>query len=233
MKKLLLLLAVGILSVHAFAQNGFYLTPYIGAGIGNAQMNYSAPVNVRILTPKEIFTYSAGLLAGYKRGHCRFEIGVQYGTSGYRYTDQYFAAPLPDSIYIGSDKMVYKHLAVPIRFGYEFNIAKHLKFLPYLGITTTYNLGATEIVSIAGKETVKTKLTKDEFDYNYRRISFWGNASARLEYDCSRRYSVFIGPSVEYMINNFSKLNDLMLAAHYPTQRNYNVHIDIGTRINL
>jgi cellobiose-specific phosphotransferase system component IIB len=233
MKKLLFLLAAGIMSVHSFAQNGFYLTPYVGAGIGNAQMNYPNPKYVRLPTKKEIFTYRAGLQAGYKKGHLRFEAGVQYGTSGYRYTDQYFLAPLPDSIYIGGEKIVYNHLSVPIRFGYEFNIAKHLKFLPYLGIAPSYNLGATEIISITGKETVKTKLTKEEFDDSYRRISFWANASARLEYDCSNRYSVFVGPSVEYMLTDFVKALHNIPPEYVPSQRNYNVHIEVGARINL
>jgi hypothetical protein len=233
MKKILFSAAAAILAVPAFAQNGFYLSPSIGAGISNTKQDFfSLDPNGSKIKRANISGYSGSLNVGYKLSHWRFEAGIQYSTSGYKIDDLLFGYSFPDTIGYGSSTTQYQHLAIPVKVGYEIRLGNNFKLIPFAGIITSYNLGATTNNDIPGEGKNSYTWTKERFDYNNHRISIWGTAALRAEYKLSNRISVFAGPSVQYMISNLLK-SPYSNPVYNASQRNYNINFDLGVNINL
>jgi hypothetical protein len=228
MKKTLLLLVASLFSIASFAQNGFYLAPSVGAGIGNAHQDFFASqFGVKSL-PHTILTYSAGINFGYKRGHWRLETGAQYSISGYKYTGLFL-----DTLKLGNSTTRYKHVSIPVNVGYEVRVANKLKVVPYLGITGSYNLGASTANNIPGISESSYTWSRENYDYSHRRLSVWANAACHVEYNCTKKLSLFAGPSVQYMITNLLKDPASTPSPYNASQRNYNIHFDIGVMVNL
>jgi hypothetical protein len=97
-------------------------------------------------------------------------------------------------------------------------------------------MGAVEISNASGNETKRDRWTKDEFDFGNQRVSLWWNTSTRLEFNCTRRFKLFTGPTIERTLSNFSKYpsgNIGASLAYYPPQSNINYHFDFGAILRL
>jgi hypothetical protein len=233
MKKIIFSAAAAILAVPALAQNGFYLSPSIGAGTGNTKQDFfSTDPNGNTIKRGSALSYSGNLNIGYKLNHWRLEAGIQYSTSGFKYDNLVFGNNFPDTTPQGSVTIRYQHLAVPIKVGYEIRLGNKFNLVPFAGIITSYNLGATSINDIRGEAKKTYTWTKEQFDYDNHRITVWGTAALRAEYKLSNRISVFAGPSVQYMISNLLK-SPYSNPVYNASQRNYTINFDLGVKINL
>lgn len=233
MKKTLFLAGAVMLAIPAFSQNGFYLSPSVGAGISNTKQDFfSTDPNGNTIKRGSTLSYSGNLNIGYKLNHWRLEAGIQYSTSGFKYDNLVFGNNFPDTTSQGSVTIQYRHLAVPIKVGYEIRLGNKFNLVPFAGIITSYNLGATSVTDIRGEAKRTDSWTKEQFDYDHHRITIWGTAALRAEYKVSNRISVFAGPSVQYMISNLLK-SPYSNPAYDAAQRNYTINFDLGVNINL
>lgn len=232
MKKIIFVAAIGIVSCPAFAQNGCYLSSSFGAGISNANQNFFAtdPVGQKI-KKAPIFSYSACLGAGYQFGHFRIETGVQYGVSGYRNPSVLFGNVLPETEPRGSMSTTYRHLSIPVKVGYEISLGEKLKLVPVLGMLASYNLGASLKSNVPYLGDSKMEWDADAFETQNQRISVWATAAIRMEYKLSRRFSLFAGPSMQYMVSDLLKTPEVSF--YDASQRNYNMHLDLGLIVRL
>lgn len=234
MKKSMLLVAMGLTVTTSFAQSRFYLSPNLGAGLGNASQDfYMTQLPGNKIRKVSTLTYNVGLNAGYRFGRWRLETGLQYGISGFKNDDLLFGSTFPDDTKLGSSIIRYKHLSIPLKVGYEVKLSEKLKFVPYIGMMASYNLGASSANTIPGIGNETHKWSREDFDYSNRRISIWGTAAARLEYTVSKRISIFAGPSAQYMLSNLLKPPADLPNPYKASQRNFNLHIDIGVQIKL
>jgi hypothetical protein len=233
MKKTIFLAGAVILAIPAFAQNGFYLSPSVGAGIGNTKQDFfSLDPNGNKIKRTAVFSYSGSLNLGYKLNHWRLEAGIQYSTSGFKYDYLVFGNIFPDTTPNGSAEIRYRHLSIPVKVGYEIKLGNKFTLIPFAGIMTSYNLGATSVTDIPGEGKKTNSWTKEEFDYDNHRITIWGTAALRAEYKLSNRVSVFAGPSVQYMISNLLK-SPYSNPIYNASQRNYTINLDLGVKIKL
>jgi hypothetical protein len=233
MKKTLFLVGIVSLTAPTFAQNGFYLSPSVGAGISNTKQDFfSTDPNGSKIKRDDIFSYSGSLNVGYKLNHWRLEAGIQYSISGFNYGKLVFGNNFPDTTSQGSAETRYQHLSIPIKVGYEIRLGSKFKLIPFAGVITSYNLGATTITNINGEGKNTYSWTKERFDYNNHRITIWGTAALRAEYKLSNRISLFAGPSVQYMISNLLK-SPYSNPVYNASQRNYTFNLDLGVNIKL
>jgi hypothetical protein len=231
MKKILFLAGAIILAIPAFAKNGFYLSPSVGAGMSNVKIDHAYN------SPNEksgLLSYNAKIGIGYKYKNWRFQVGLQYLTTGYKLNNLLFGSDFdPTKLIIigtGSYQITYTHLGVPLQVGYTLRPEKKLSIIPYAGILTSYNLGAKSIINESGNETINT-WTKEQFKNRYNTISIWGITALQLEYKVNERISIVGGPCVNYMISNFSQNPSVIV--HESIQRNYAFNFDLGVKINL
>jgi hypothetical protein len=233
MKKILFLAGAVTFATGSFAQNGFYLSPSIGAGISNTKQDFfSLDPNGSKIKRSNILSYNGSLNVGYKLNHWRFEAGIQYSISGYKMDDLVFGNNFPDTTPQGSSEVQYQHLSIPLKVGYEIRLGNKFNLIPLAGIVTSYNLGATSINNLFGEGKKTYPWTKERFDYDNHRISIWGTAALRAEYKLSNRISIFAGPSVQYMISNLLK-SPYSNPVYNASQRNYTVNFDLGVNIKL
>jgi hypothetical protein len=230
MKKTLFLAGAIILAVPAIAQNGFYLSPSVGAGMSNARP-YNPWTDISLSSS---FSYNASMGVGYHYKNWRIQSGIQYLTSGYQLNNvsvTEFFDPL--NPYRGTDKyrISYRHLGVPLQIGYTILPTKKLSLVPYLGAFISYNIGARSVSTEADIKT-KTSWSKDEFDLFYKSISVWGTAALYLQYKATNRISILCGPSAKYMISNFAKQR-FGIMEKLSKQKNQAVTLDLGVNIKL
>lgn len=98
-----------------------------------------------------IFSYSGNINAGYKLNHWRLEAGIQYSTSGYKLDELVYGSSFPNTNEYGSIETRYRHLSIPVKVGYEIRLGNKFNLIPFAGIITSYNLGATSITNIPGE----------------------------------------------------------------------------------
>ena len=235
MKKALFLAGAITLAAPAFAQNGFYLSPSIGVGIGNVKMDLVyTNQNGNTITQSSILSYNAKIGIGYKYKNWRFQTGLQYFTTGYKLNGLLFSSQFdpnnPTIIGTGSSQLIYNHFGVPLQIGYTIWPGKKLSIVPYIGVLTSYNLGVKSKVNEGEKETVN-KWPKESFENIYNRFSVWGTTALQLEYKVNKRISILGGPSMQYTISNFNHNPSGVI--YKSTQRNYNINFDLGVNINL
>lgn len=236
MKYILSILAAGLLSTTADAQNGFYLTGGAGAGTTNVKQNYSyTDITGSTITRSSRYSYNASLGIGYRYKNWRFQTGVQYLKTGYELNNLVFSSDFDPTRIIavpsGDYRITYDHIGVPVQVGYTIAPSKKLSLVPYLGLLPTYNLGARSVISASGTETVN-KWTSAAFGSRYNRISLWGTAALQLEYKVSNKVSITGGPSLQYMISNFEK-NTHPVPENQYQQRNYAISLNLGVTIRL
>lgn len=231
MKKVLLLASTGLLSVVAFAQNGFYFSPSIGAGISKVNPDIQTAQGI---SQSGLMSYQGTLGIGYQLKRWRIQSGIQYLTSGYQLNNILSGSgfdPLNPN-QSGHDKyrMSYTHIGIPIQIGYTIAPHKKWSLVPYLGIIMGYNTRAA--AGTITSSMVTSPLTKAEFDNRYNRLSIWGTAALHAEYKVIDRVSLFGGPSFKYMLSNFGKPFSAVPEDRWK-QRNQSITLDLGIKIKL
>ncbi len=217
MKKVFSLWVVCLLCQAASAQNGFYIAPSFSAGTGyvHGQDQSSRQLG--------LFSYQASAGIGYQYKNWRLQSGLQYFSSGTRYTlGGDFALRNPEGpVFL---QQQYTHIGIPLLLGYTFFPQKSFHLVPFLGLTTSYNINVRE----DSRGLLRT-MEYRPFTAMYHRISLWGNAQVFGEYQVNNKIHVFGGPTLQYMLSGFNK------APEYGTtsanQRNYNIRFELGARI--
>lgn len=236
MKYTLSLMTAGLIATGSFAQDGFYIAPSAGAGISGATKNYTifnAAGNA--IKNSDVVNYNSKAAIGYRYKKFRFQVGIQYMTSGYKRDEIVFPGEYhPDSSANTKDnspfEVRYTHLMIPVQVGYNIRVSNKFSVVPYLGILAGYNLGAKTFITEAGKERSYT-LTKADFNNRYNRLSLWGQISVQAEYRLGPIVSLTAGPSVTRMISNLEQVHANAIVK--PTQKNYAFNLDIGAKISL
>jgi len=225
MKYVVFLLAAGMLSITAKAQDHFYLSASSGLSLANLHnnMNYTDPV-----TQGSVATYNINLGVGYQYKHWRLQTGIQYLETGYKLGHMDINPITGIGFWSENDdyRITFRHLGIPLQLGYVINLGNGFTLVPEIGALTTYNFNArSEIKIVNGGENSHT-WTGDDFKNRYRTISLWGNAGAHLEYKLNNTFSVMAGPSVQYMLTNFAVPDGIK-------EHNYDFNFDIGFKVDL
>lgn len=236
MRYLITLLAAGLLSASAHAQNGFYASASVGAGMAGANRRHYNPNNAPgVLDQSGITGFNAKGSLGYRYKNWRLETGIQYLRTGYQLNNLSFSSDFdPNKTLItgtGKYRVTYGHIGIPLSIGYAFPLSKKLSLVPSLGILASYNTGASTWTKEGGTER-KGTLSGDIFKNEYNSLSLWGTAALHLGYKINDRISLFGGPSAQYMISSFYKepSNNMNFTA---AQRNYNINIDLGVKFKF
>ena len=227
MKNIILLFMLGGCTA-ANAQNGIYLAPSLGIGQTNVKSNIvNAPISIR--------HYGGKLGIGYPKNKWRLESGLRYFTTGYKTRTYYL---FDNNMYFPTiwnqpdlfDILTYRHLEVPLKIGYEVKLAHRLFFVPMIGISTSYNMGARDQVESSGRITQDGELTASEFDSRYQRYSAWVNLALNLEYKVSKRTNVVAAFQGDYMFTSLLKPH---VYYNQSTQNNYAYSFNLGVKWNI
>ncbi|RYE11976.1 MAG: hypothetical protein EOP51_32360 [Sphingobacteriales bacterium] len=236
MKKALLVLMAGIIATtNSFAQNGFYLSPSVGIGMGNGDFSREDNSFNRVTHPAT-FVYHGKLIIGYEFNNWRLQTGIQYFNSKYKIKGALFSSDFdPTGNATSANSVIqnsYKHIGIPLQLGYVLGSDRKLSVVPYVGIIAAYNFrNFTDQVSVSGAAIQKRKWEADVFNPNFNGMSIWGTAAVHLEYKLSKRISIIAGPSSQYMISNFR--NNPSGTVYQSTQHNYTLSLDAGVKIKL
>jgi hypothetical protein len=236
MRYLITFLAAGLLSATAQAQNGFYISSSIGAGMAGVNRSHANPNNAPgVLNQSGIVGLNAKGGLGYRYKNWRLETGIQYLSTGYQLNNLTFSSDFdPNKTLItgsGKYKITYGHIGIPVSVGYKLHLGEKLSLVPSLGVFASYNMGASTWTKEGGTER-KNTFSGDDFKKEYNSLSLWSTAALHFEYKLSDKISLFAGPSAQYMISNFYKepTNSTIFTA---AQRNYNINIDLGVKFNF
>ncbi len=217
MKKLILIACI-FCALNSNAQNGFFLQPEFGAGIGNTTAKFQSNIWViRTDQPKPVTAYDFRLGAGFNFGHWAIASGIGYERSGFKrhYIDG-------DFVTIDNNLTEYfYHIMVPVTLSYRIRLCDHFYIAPAAGACVSYNTYVDEtIVSKPGGTSVY-KYTGTMFENNFNRFSLWGIVKAELGYKLNRQLTVTAGPEMQYMVTSANK---------NPNQNNYTVMLNAGVK---
>jgi len=231
MKKLSAFLIAGMFAASAPAQNGFYLAPSVGAGIGSQTGSFSVLDANGDYTSKHkssVLSYSAQIGIGYRYKNWRFQSGIQYISHGYQMKGLLFSTGFdpanPSVVTPGVYKVRFNQIGIPLQAGYAIPLGPRLTLVPGIGVMGAYLLSAQSALQHNGSS------SPTDWDSGwlkkYGRFTLWGQVNAQLEYKLSNKISLFGGPSVQY---EFAHLDN----SARNNQHAFNLHFNAGVRINL
>jgi hypothetical protein len=229
MKYLPAFLFAGFLTVPAYAQNGFYFSPSIGAGASNSSRASFATgiegiIDANARSP--IVSKNVQLGIGYQYKNWRFQSGIHYFQSGYKMDDLTHRAGFnPDIttlIHANTYKVTINQIGIPLQVGYVIPLSKRLTLEPYVGILAAYTFSGNSRLSSSTQD-VKSSLSGAALN-GYGRFTGWGYAGLQLEYKVNNKISLFGGPSIHYKL--------VGTGAQY--EKNFfNINCNIGVNIKL
>ncbi len=229
MKYTTVLLSSLFLTSMTYAQNGFYLSPSVGAGFSNAS-KYVAPdpvFNVPGSSAKgPVFSKTAQMGIGYSYKHWRFQTGIQYFQGGYK-TDDLIFKPQTDATVPGTAtgkeyRFIVNQVGIPLQVGYAIALSPRLTLAPYAGVLTAFSFSGSSRVSNS-TEAMKGGLDGGAVN-DYGRFTLWGQAGVNLEYKLNNRISLTGGPSFQYRLAG---------TGNRDTKNLYNINFNLGAKINL
>lgn len=230
MKHLPALLITGMFSLSAYAQNGFYLAPSAGAGIGNATESlYAVGVDGYAASNHKspVFTNNLQFGVGYQYKNWRFQTGIHYFKSGYKIDNLVFGTdfdPNPNNISgSGSYEIRINQVGIPLQVGYAIPLSRKLSLVPYVGVLSSFTFSGNSKLNEPGKLPSNNELPGAALN-DYGRFTFWALAGAQLEYKLSDKVSIFGGPSVQYKLGSTSNNNQ---------QNFYNLNFNLGLKYNF
>ncbi len=231
MRKILLVLGLGMPVLPSFAQRGLYVAPSVGMGMSNAAQDFfTVDQNGRQIKPAAVFCYNAQVGIGYRFGRWRLETGLQYAITGFTHKALFFD-DIPADAAEGTEQTRYYHLSVPLCVGYTLPLSSRWSLSPMAGALVSFNTGARTIVDFPVFRESDTKWTSDNFKTQKQGTSVWGNVSLQAGFRLNGRVTVFAGPGLQYMLTNFLKAP--AASPYKASERPYFINMDLGARINL
>ena len=184
--------------IPAFAQDGLFLQPTIGIGVGKVKYSEDAPFPIKFtLIP------SVQIGIGYQFSHVVLSTGLGYMQTG-------FAQKITYTDYVGNVvgtgylNLHYNHLVVPVTVGYKLNGGKKFSVTPVIGTEITYNISGREVTSGYGPKQ-NTKIPNDQFKKGIEPISVFGLIQLNLDFLIADRLSIVCTPKFDYMVTNMLK----------------------------
>jgi hypothetical protein len=217
-------------STVAFAQNGFFLQPEIGAGMTNANWKPTSSV-ASYPGQSPIFSWQGQLDLGYKAGKWRFITGLGYLRTGvnlkqgdlsyfYNYVFVQEINPLYTAFSHGITDYN-PHYIVPVKIGYEVRrFSNRLSLTPLIGAELTRNLPRTFLIG----EKTKQHETPEDFINAGNKNGITALLQLNFEYKVNSHYDLTFGPSVHYMYT--SELN-------FKDEHDYAFLMNLGLKWNF
>lgn len=203
MKKILTILLI-ILSANAWAQNGLYLQPTIGAGITDIDY-WSEYRNVNKLDDVNGLAYKMMIMAGYQFSRWKLEVGLGYLSVKNGYDHITFSYPfnpsMPAATVYADVRYVSSYLSVPVQVVYSAPISKKFDVQPQVGLGLNYNFN-TKASGSEYELSGKKKLDYPIMNMKYKTTELVGNAGIMLSYKLTKKMSVIAGPALTYFIAN-------------------------------
>lgn len=221
MKKILLLI-LSLSSLTAFGQNGFFLQPLAGIGVGNIKTTHIPPGSFKY---KFAPTYEL-----------QFGIGYQYknlivtGALGYKQSVYCAAITFTDGLgaLLGTHDVRYgfNHISLPVTIGYRIKAGEHLWISPVAGVTATCNYSGRSIVSVSatGIPTMG-KTDNSQFKTYYKPISTWATMRINMDIAVNSRMALTLAPSFDYMVTGINKYSSFNSKQH-----NYTIILNAGIK---
>jgi hypothetical protein len=120
----------------------------------------------------------------------RFSLGT--GIAYFASSDgtEHNATPFPNT-YNYDQRYIFRHFIVPVNFGYHIPMGNRFFVIPMVSLGLSYN---TSVKYMTWQDhyfdLYERKLSQQEFDQHYRRISFWAGLALRFSYRITDRLSL-------------------------------------------
>ena len=214
-----------------FAQNGFFLQPEIGGGVGNALWTPTDhPLVLYRKAHERILSLNAALEVGYRSEKWEFITGLSYLRTGY------VKSRIPGTILMGSTHEEHSddaylsasvnynpHIILPVKVGYQLlRLSNKLTITPYIGAEVAYNLPRVFDKSVAE--------VNREFNYYCHRFSLFGLGQLNFEYNASKRISFITGLSAHYAFTPYLRKVQIYYG---PQEHDYATLVNLGMRYNF
>jgi hypothetical protein len=124
----------------------------------------------------------------YKINRFSLGTGISYFTS----VDgtEHNATPFPNA-YNYDQRYIFRHVIVPLNIGYHIPVGSRFHIIPMAIIGISYN---TSVKYMTWEDyyanLYERKLSRQEFDQHYRRISLWAGLALRFSYHITDRLSI-------------------------------------------
>ena len=225
------ILVLCLSSSALFAQNGFFLQPEIGGGIGNFQRVSSYYNDVH----RNVSSLKGSLEVGYRGKRWEFITGLGYLRTGYAagYSGIYYGSvPGSDPSRYGQEDISFyssaynRHIIAPVKVGYQLLcLNKRLTFAPHLGAEFSYNLPR-----VFKSDKQRMVESAEHFNYFCHRFGVFGLAELTLEYKVSKRIALTTGLSARYGFTPY--LRDER-RYDMPQEHDYAALVNLGMRYNF
>ncbi|MFA6059087.1 MAG: outer membrane beta-barrel protein [Taibaiella sp.] len=174
-----------------------------------------------------LFSYNIQASIGYRYKNWRFQSGIQYLKSGYEIKDLIFTqSPTPYTHAIvtslGSYKVGFGQLGIPIQVGYAIPLNKKLSFIPYAGLFAAFTFSGSSRYEYKGEKSKNSLSGAALAGYGW--FTGWGKFGLQLEYKVNNKVSIFGGPSVQY---------ELVTTGESMENSFSNFHFNLGLSISL
>lgn len=124
----------------------------------------------------------------YKINRFSLGTGISYCTS----IDgaEHNATPFPNA-YNYDQRYIFRHFMVPINFGYHIPMGNRFFLIPMVNLGLSYN---TSVKYMTWEDhylnLYERKLSQQEFDQHYKRVSLWAGLALRFSYRIADRLSL-------------------------------------------
>ncbi len=241
MKKLIITIAC-MSGIAAFAQDGFFLQPEMGAGNAIIKDGYPVGINPgyyadRMSPVKNVFSYRANVLAGYKSGHWSMTTGISFLRTGYHEDNLELSTGGWYGYWNYKVTQYYYHLSVPFTAAYEIKAGRRFSVSPAMGVAMSYNVSSSQTMDLTNFQVTnpdeKHTLTNSEFNKQYHRISGWGILKVQAEYRLSERVTIICGPEAQCMLTSFQKHSDVNATRNHAYTFNAGVTWHLKKKTNI
>lgn len=178
---LTLLITVSGLGTNLMAQNGLSVNAMCFRGSGN---------EVHLGIDYRVNGFSLGIGLAYMSSQVQFD------------PDPVFNFPM--SAY--KKRYIFRHLMLPVELAWHLPVGSRFSLIPAVNTGIGYN---TSMKYMTWQDhylnLYERKISQEEFDQSYKRISLWAGFSARLAYRVTERISILAALQGRFMITPVNK----------------------------
>ncbi len=204
----------------SFAQQGVFLQPTIGVGLGNVK--YKQPSGEPFKSQFAV-VHNEVIGIGYQFKRLFLNTGLGYNRSGFT-QEYYYTTSENGPSGLAHTTQFFNQVIMPLLAGYRFGNKCHIS--PVAGAAITYNYSAT----IVEADYFKTiwHLENNEFKSQYKPISVLAVVGLNIEYPVSARLGIVLAPKADYMVTEIFKRSYTSSSMHP-----YSFMLNAGIKWNL
>ena len=145
------------------------------------------------------FSYSAGLIAGWRGKKASFNFGLNYMNTGYQTVKEPIPADDPAPEGADSRRFVFQNtnLEVPLEVNFYQELSPGTEFYFMLGWTFSYNLNNRIKTIYFLPENRQTESVTDETE-EFRKFNYGFQTGIGMEKTFSDRYALVVGPQFQF-----------------------------------